>query len=281
MGDKAAELRDLMAAAVAAPLEPEQQQDLLADLVGAEPELVIEQCGLRPRPPDRLVELIENNKLIALQALIALGPQITDYLPALLESPATVSSVAVVNRLTESADLPREFLISFASHAIDTCEAAFVNYEEDEELAKITAVLASDLITNGHVGLRDIGTQAQGFAIDYVDLEEASQLLNTLVQAGADEEEAAYPESEPEPEPEQGQGQGGSQPALSPLQHQSLRELIEGSVNQQAIPITASFPGVFLRDCLLFQGDFKVIPALEYARLVACEEELRSLKPRL
>ena len=108
-------LRELMAAAVAAPLAPEQQQDLLAELVGAGPDFVIEQCGLRPRPPDRLVELIENSPLIALQALIALGSEVAEYLPALLDSPASLSSVQLVNRLTESADLPHEFLISFVS----------------------------------------------------------------------------------------------------------------------------------------------------------------------
>jgi hypothetical protein len=152
--------------------------------------------------------------------------------------------------------------------------------EEDEGLAKKTAVLALDLITNGLVGLREIGTQAQGFAIDYVDLEEAAQLLNTLVEAAAAEEDAAEPEVEPEPEPVsrpgpsiQDQDQGGHQPGsifgptqdqlgatpptLSPLQHQSLTELIEVS------------------------GDYRVIPALEYARLLRCEEELRLLKPRL
>jgi hypothetical protein len=212
-----------MLAAVEAPLAPDAQQELLSELVGADADLVRE--ALAPSPAFDLAELVEHNPLIALQALIALGRQCSEILPALLVAPATQTSVVLVNRLTESVELPRELLLSFAAHCIETCEAAFVNYEEDEPLARLVAVLVRSFITQGLIDAGDIGTLAQGFAIDYAGLAEAAQLLHTLEASAAEQ----GPEPQPERELQQTESSSSSgSSSLLPLDRDSIVVLFRG-----------------------------------------------------
>ena len=178
--DGSQQLSLLIAAAAAGELAAGQQQELLTELLGADAAVVGQALRSADGSGKLLAELVENNQLVALQALIALGSTVVDHLPRLLAAPATCNSVRLVNRLTESVAVPSRFLTQFATHAIETCEALFVNYEEDEELARAVASLSTDLILHGLISTGDLGTLAQGFAIDHSELEEASALLRVL-----------------------------------------------------------------------------------------------------
>ena len=197
MDGDGSQLSLLIAAAAAGELAAGQQQEVLTDLVGADAAVVGQALRSADTSGKLLTELVENNQLVALQTLIALGSTVVDHLPQLLAAPATCNSVRLVNRLTESIAVPSRFLTQFATHAIETCEALFVNYEEDEELARAVASLSTDLILHGLISTSDLGTIVQGFAIDYSELEEASALLRVLEETAATSDALPYqPEHE-------------------------------------------------------------------------------------
>ena len=232
MDGDGSQLSLLIAAAATGELAAEQQQELLTALVGAD-AAVVGQALVRSAEGtstgEPLMELVENNQLVALQVLIALGSTAADHLPRLLAAPATCNSVRLVNRLTESVEVPSGFLTQFASHAIETCEALFVNYEEDKELARAVASLATDLITHGLISTSDLGTTAQGFAIDYVELEEASALLRVLEETAASSHAPSQqPEHEMSASDHPMQGKTSDCQDLLPLEKNGVVVLLKG-----------------------------------------------------
>ncbi|GAX83601.1 hypothetical protein CEUSTIGMA_g11026.t1 [Chlamydomonas eustigma] len=241
----AAEVRELVARAVAGPLLPAQQQQVLM-VLEQQPRLATILLPASPdggAPSSQFPSLVEHCPLIASalllillqqrQQLLTLAPPSPppqhrphqslleqvgglagELLTALARCEMSLHGMEVVNRLAASVELPSEFVHLYINNCIRSCEALQDKYVQSR-LVRLVCVFLQSLIRYRVHAAADLLHELQAFCINFSRIREAAKLFRVLKQIESGGMASAVPgspggSSAPAPASPGGAGAGGS-----------------------------------------------------------------------
>eukprot|EP00172_Hildenbrandia_rubra_P002551 Plantae.Rhodophyta-Hildenbrandia_rubra.ctg3461.p1 GENE.Plantae.Rhodophyta-Hildenbrandia_rubra.ctg3461~~Plantae.Rhodophyta-Hildenbrandia_rubra.ctg3461.p1 ORF type:complete len:406 (+),score=68.41 Plantae.Rhodophyta-Hildenbrandia_rubra.ctg3461:569-1786(+) len=170
------ELKQLMAKALKWPLQQQQQQRMLS-LLEADDKSV-HYCDMSP---EKLPGLVKLNPLVAKEVLVKFmnSNQISKYCATLTKMELSPSSMEFVSQLTNTVQLPSEFLRQFITNCIHSCESVNDKYNQ-VRLIRLVCVFLHSLIKSEIVGIRDSVFEIKGFCASFGHIREAGTLFRML-----------------------------------------------------------------------------------------------------
>jgi len=174
------EARQLMNLAIRETLSIEKRESLINEIKKGRKVVIVNQLGITP---EKLALLVENNPNIALEVLIKLvdSPDITEYFAVLVNMEMSVHVLEVVNRLTLTVDLPKEFLHLFISNCISTCEGFQDKYLQSR-LVRLSCVFLQSLIRNRSIDIEELYIEIMTFCVEFSRIREAAALYRLMKQ---------------------------------------------------------------------------------------------------
>lgn len=176
---RGAELGELMSKALALPLQPKHQEHLLS-LLEADPKMVY-YSGMTP---EKLPELVKVNPQVAKEVLLKLinSNQISKYFTALGRMELSPNSMEFVSQITNTVQVPPEFLHMFITNCIQSCENESDKYRQNR-LVRLVCVFLQTLIKNKAIDASDVFLEVRTFCVDFCRTKEAAALYGVLQNA--------------------------------------------------------------------------------------------------
>jgi hypothetical protein len=175
---KGFEVRDLALMALRRQLT-EEETNLVKAKLDDDPKIIY-KYNLSPR---KFPDLVENNPSIAIEVLLKLmgmsSGHVPEFLSVLVNMNMSVQSIQVVNRLTSTVELPKEFVYMYITNCIQSCESIKdKNYQS--RLVRLVCVFLQSLLKNKILHVDDLFIEVQAFCIEFSRIKEAANLFRLL-----------------------------------------------------------------------------------------------------